>query len=45
MITNYSGIENMLVGGLAVGIWGEPMAAVDMDFLDSFNSIRIRGSQ
>ncbi|MEW6068014.1 MAG: nucleotidyl transferase AbiEii/AbiGii toxin family protein [Nitrospirota bacterium] len=27
------GIEYMLVGGLAVGIWGEPRATVDIDFL------------
>ncbi|HZX49319.1 MAG TPA: hypothetical protein VFF47_08900 [Nitrospirota bacterium] len=40
-----AGIEYMLVGGLAVGIWGEPRATVDIDFLVSFNSIRIRGSQ
>jgi len=45
MITHYSSTEYMLVGGLAVGIWGEPRAAVDIDFLVSFNSIRIRGSQ
>ncbi|MBI5194637.1 MAG: nucleotidyltransferase [Nitrospirae bacterium] len=32
-----SGIEYMLVGGLAVGIWGEPRATVDIDFLISFN--------
>jgi predicted nucleotidyltransferase len=32
-----SGIEYMLVGGLAVGIWGEPRATVDIDFLVSFN--------
>lgn len=29
-------IEYMLVGGLAVGIWGEPRATVDIDFLVSF---------
>ncbi len=28
-------IEYMLVGGLAVGIWGEPRATVDIDFLVS----------
>lgn len=27
----------MLVGGLAVGIWGEPRATVDIDFLISFS--------
>lgn len=32
-----AGIEYMLVGGLAVGIWGEPRATVDIDFLVSFN--------
>src|SRR3989337_3761742 len=31
------GIEYMLVGGLAVGIWGEPRATVDIDFMVSFN--------
>lgn len=31
-----AGIEYMLVGGLAVGIWGEPRATVDIDFLVSF---------
>lgn len=30
------GIEYMLVGGLAVGIWGEPRATVDIDFLVAF---------
>ena len=30
-------IEYMLVGGLAVGIWGEPRATVDIDFMVSFN--------
>jgi len=29
------GIEYMLIGGLAVGIWGEPRATVDIDFLVS----------
>lgn len=29
------GIEYMLVGGLAVSIWGEPRATVDIDFLVS----------
>ena len=33
-----AGIEYMLVGGLAVGIWGEPRATVDIDFLVSFNT-------
>lgn len=32
-----SGIDYMLVGGLAVGIWGEPRATVDIDFMVSFN--------
>jgi len=32
-----AGIEYMLVGGLAVGIWGEPRATVDIDFMVSFN--------
>ena len=32
-----SGIEYMLVGGLAVGIWGAPRATVDIDFLVSFS--------
>ena len=32
-----AGIEYMLVGGLAVGIWGEPRATVDIDFLVSFS--------
>jgi hypothetical protein len=31
-----AGIEYMLVGGLAVGIWGEPRATVDIDFMVSF---------
>lgn len=30
-----AGIEYMLVGGLAVGIWSEPRATVDIDFLVS----------
>lgn len=30
-----TGIEYMLVGGLAVGIWSEPRATVDIDFLVS----------
>lgn len=33
-----TGIEYMLVGGLAVGIWGEPRATVDIDFLVSFDT-------
>jgi predicted nucleotidyltransferase len=28
-----AGIEHMLVGGLAVGVWSEPRATVDIDFL------------
>ena len=32
-----SGIDYMLVGGLAVGIWGAPRATVDIDFLVSFS--------
>ena len=32
-----AGIEYMLVGGLAVGIWGEPRATVVIDFMVSFN--------
>jgi hypothetical protein len=32
------GIEYMLVGGLAVGIWAEPRATVDIDFLVSIKS-------
>ena len=32
-----AGIEYMLVGGLAVGIWGEPRATVDIDFMVPFN--------
>jgi len=32
------GIEYMLVGGLAVGIWGEPRATVDIDFLVSIKA-------
>lgn len=32
------GIEYMLVGGLAVGIWGEPRATVDIDFLVSIKT-------
>ncbi|MDI6891315.1 MAG: hypothetical protein QMC83_10340 [Thermodesulfovibrionales bacterium] len=40
-----TGIEYMLVGGLAVGIWGEPRATVDIDFLvairlDGFNTLK-----
>lgn len=31
-------IEYMLVGGLAVGIWGEPRATVDIDFLVSIKT-------
>ncbi|MBM4128948.1 MAG: hypothetical protein FJ243_02380 [Nitrospira sp.] len=30
-----TGLEYILVGGLAVGIWGEPRATVDIDFLIS----------
>ena len=37
LFLNNAGIESMLVGGLAVGIWGEPRATVDIDFLVSFN--------
>jgi predicted nucleotidyltransferase len=33
-----SGIEYMLVGGLAVGIWGAPRATVDIDFLVSMKT-------
>lgn len=38
------GIEYMLVGGLAVSIWSEPRATVDIDFLvsirlDNFDDI------
>ena len=32
------GIEYMLIGGLAVGIWGEPRATVDIDFLVAIGS-------
>lgn len=32
-----SAIEYMLVGGLAVGIWAEPRATVDIDFLVSIS--------
>ena len=40
-----SAIEYMLVGGLAVGIWGAPRATVDIDFLvsmktDDYNILR-----
>jgi predicted nucleotidyltransferase len=35
LFLNDTGIEYMLVGGLAVGIWGEPRATVDIDFLIS----------
>jgi len=35
-LDNY-GIDYMLVGGLAVGIWGAPRATVDIDFLVSFS--------
>ncbi|MBI5188176.1 MAG: hypothetical protein HZA07_03760 [Nitrospirae bacterium] len=31
-------IEYMLVGGLATGIWGEPRATVDIDFLVSLKT-------
>jgi predicted nucleotidyltransferase len=31
-------IEYMLVGGLAVGIWGEPRATIDIDFLVSIKT-------
>ncbi|OGW39589.1 MAG: hypothetical protein A2Y97_12000 [Nitrospirae bacterium RBG_13_39_12] len=39
------GIEYMLIGGLAVGIWGEPRATVDIDFLvaiglDDFDTLK-----
>jgi len=39
------GIDYMLVGGLAVGIWGEPRATVDIDFLvaigfDDFDTLK-----
>lgn len=39
------GMDYMLVGGLAVGIWGEPRATVDIDFLiaigtDEFETLR-----
>ena len=30
-------VEYMLVGGLAVGIWAEPRATVDVDFLISIH--------
>src|SRR4030043_2095360 len=31
-------VEYMLIGGLAVGIWGEPRATVDIDFLVAIGS-------
>ena len=39
------GIEYMLIGGLAIGIWGEPRATVDIDFLvaiglDDFDTLK-----
>jgi len=39
------GIEYMLIGGLAVGVWGEPRATVDIDFLvatglDDFDALK-----
>src|SRR4030042_6401844 len=39
------GIEYMLIGGVAVGIWGEPRATVDIDFLvaiglDDFDTLK-----
>jgi predicted nucleotidyltransferase len=39
------GIEYMLIGGLAVGIWAEPRATVDIDFLvaiglDDFDTLK-----
>jgi predicted nucleotidyltransferase len=41
------GIEYMLIGGLAVGIWAEPRATVDIDFLvaiglDDFDALRYK---
>jgi predicted nucleotidyltransferase len=38
LFLNSTGIEYMLVGGLAVGIWSEPRATVDIDFLVSFKT-------
>ncbi len=35
LFLNNSNIEYMLVGGLAVGIWSQPRATVDIDFLVS----------
>ena len=38
MFLEAQGIEYMLIGGLAVGIWGEPRATVDIDFLVAIGS-------
>ncbi len=35
LFLNNNNIEYMLVGGLAVGIWSQPRATVDIDFLVS----------
>ena len=45
MFLEAQGIEYMLIGGLAVGIWGEPRATVDIDFLvaigfDDFDTLK-----
>ncbi|MEW6215116.1 MAG: nucleotidyl transferase AbiEii/AbiGii toxin family protein [Nitrospirota bacterium] len=45
MFLDVNRIEYMLVGGLAVGIWGEPRATVDIDFLvaiglDDFDTLK-----
>jgi len=38
LFLDQAGIDYMLVGGLAVGIWGQPRATVDIDFLISIST-------
>lgn len=45
LLLRNQGTDYMLVGGLAVGIWGEPRATVDIDFLiatgtDEYETLR-----
>src|SRR3972149_5054117 len=35
LFLNDSGMDYMLIGGLAVGVWAEPRATIDIDFVVS----------
>ena len=50
LFLDQAGIDYMLIGGLAVGIWGQPRATVDIDFMisvstDDFESFRSRATE